>query len=73
MVAKHLPQWEVIDYASKKKPDVPSGTARELAEKLSAVHKPEIGVPVKILLARKKPGELILAELRCIRFGYQVL
>jgi len=47
MVAKHLPQWEVIDYASKKKPDVPSGTARELAEKLSAVHKPEIGVPVK--------------------------
>lgn len=45
-VAAHLPQWEVIDYASFTKPDVPSGTARELAEKLSAVHRPEIGVPV---------------------------
>ncbi len=47
--ARHLPQWEVIDYASSTKPDVPSGTARELAEKLSAVHRPEIGVPVKDL------------------------
>lgn len=45
-VAAHLPQWEVIDYASFTKPDVPSGTARELAEKLSAVHAPAIGVPV---------------------------
>ena len=45
-VARHLPQWEVIDYASDMKPDVPSGTARELAERLSAVHRPAIGVPV---------------------------
>ncbi len=45
-VAAHLPQWEVIDYASFTKPDVPSGTARELAEKLSAVHTPAVGVPV---------------------------
>lgn len=45
-VARHLPQWEVIDYASATKPDVPSGTARELAERLSAVHRPAIGVPV---------------------------
>ena len=29
MVAKHLPQCEVIEYASKKKPDVPSGPARK--------------------------------------------
>lgn len=46
-VARHLPQWEVIDYASASKPDVPSGTARELAEKLSAIHRPAIGVPVE--------------------------
>ena len=45
-VAEHVPTWEVIDYASFTKPDVPSGTARELAEKLSAVHPPTIGVPV---------------------------
>ena len=46
-VATHVPTWEVIDYASFTKPDVPSGTARELAEKLSAVHAPTIGVPVR--------------------------
>ena len=34
LAARHLPQWEVIDYASAGKPDVPSGTARELAERL---------------------------------------
>lgn len=45
-VAEHVPTWEVIDYASFTKPDVPSGTARELAEKLSNVHAPTIGVPV---------------------------
>ena len=47
LLAEHLPQWEVIDYASAGKVDVPSGTARELAEKLSAVHRPEIGVPIE--------------------------
>ena len=31
------PDVEVIDYASAKKPDAPSGTARELAEALAAV------------------------------------
>lgn len=45
LAARHLPSWEVIDYASAAKPDVPSGTARELAERLSAVHAPEVGVP----------------------------
>lgn len=34
VAARHLPHWEVIDYADAEKPDVPSGTARELAERL---------------------------------------
>jgi 4-hydroxy-tetrahydrodipicolinate reductase len=34
LAARHLPSWEVIDYASAGKPDAPSGTARELAERL---------------------------------------
>jgi 4-hydroxy-tetrahydrodipicolinate reductase len=34
MAAKHLPSWEIIDYASAGKADAPSGTARELAEQL---------------------------------------
>jgi 4-hydroxy-tetrahydrodipicolinate reductase len=36
LAARHLPNWEVIDYASAGKPDAPSGTARELAERLGA-------------------------------------
>jgi 4-hydroxy-tetrahydrodipicolinate reductase len=35
--AKYVPDVEVIDYASAKKPDTPSGTGRELAELLSEV------------------------------------
>ena len=46
LAARHLPRWEVIDYASATKADVPSGTARELAERLGAVREPEIGRPV---------------------------
>ncbi len=45
-IAAHIPNWEVIDYASASKVDVPSGTARELAEKLSAVQRPALGVPI---------------------------
>lgn len=33
--AKYVPDVEIIDFASAQKPDVPSGTARELAETLS--------------------------------------
>jgi 4-hydroxy-tetrahydrodipicolinate reductase len=36
LAARHLPSWEIIDYASAGKPDAPSGTARELAEALGA-------------------------------------
>jgi 4-hydroxy-tetrahydrodipicolinate reductase len=46
LAARHLPQWEIIDYASAGKPDVPSGTARELAERLGEVRRPAIGRPV---------------------------
>jgi 4-hydroxy-tetrahydrodipicolinate reductase len=49
LAARHLPQWEVIDYASAAKPDVPSGTARELAERLGEVRRPAIGRPVQDL------------------------
>ena len=33
--ARHLHAWEVIDYASAAKTDAPSGTSRELAERLA--------------------------------------
>ena len=46
LVAPHLPHWEVIDYASAAKADVPSGTARELAERLGEVRPSELGRPL---------------------------
>jgi 4-hydroxy-tetrahydrodipicolinate reductase len=49
LAARHLPQWEVIDYASATKQDVPSGTARELAERLGEVRRPEVGRPIEDL------------------------
>jgi 4-hydroxy-tetrahydrodipicolinate reductase len=49
LAARYLPQWEVIDYASATKPDVPSGTARELAERLGEVRRPELGHPIEDL------------------------
>ncbi len=45
MAAKYVPDVEVIDYASAKKPDAPSGTARELAEALSAVRRASTARP----------------------------
>ncbi|WP_326595112.1 4-hydroxy-tetrahydrodipicolinate reductase [Streptomyces sp. NBC_01803] len=39
LVAPHLPHAEVIDYASAGKRDAPSGTARELAERLSGTER----------------------------------
>ena len=44
--SRHLDTWEVIDYASFGKPDAPSGTARELAERLETVRAPALGVPL---------------------------
>ncbi len=42
LVARHLPQAEIIDYASDTKADVPSGTSRELAERLARERTPII-------------------------------
>jgi 4-hydroxy-tetrahydrodipicolinate reductase len=49
LAARHLPHWEIIDYASAAKPDVPSGTSRELAERLEEVRRPEVGYGIEQL------------------------
>jgi 4-hydroxy-tetrahydrodipicolinate reductase len=41
IAARHVPQWEIIEYNKAAKPDVPSGTGTELAEMLSAIRPPE--------------------------------
>jgi 4-hydroxy-tetrahydrodipicolinate reductase len=58
--ARHLGSWEVIDFASAGKSDAPSGTARELAERLGAVRSPALGVPIdEILGAREARGTTV--------------
>ena len=47
MAAKLIPHWEIIDYASDRKKDTPSGTARELAARLSRVRPSELTVPLE--------------------------
>jgi 4-hydroxy-tetrahydrodipicolinate reductase len=54
LAARHLPHWEVIDYASAGKPDVPSGTARELAERLGEVRRSELGHPIDELVGPRE-------------------
>jgi 4-hydroxy-tetrahydrodipicolinate reductase len=44
--ARHLDAWELIDYASAGKEDAPSGTSRELAERLDEVRAPALLVPL---------------------------
>jgi 4-hydroxy-tetrahydrodipicolinate reductase len=46
MAARYVADVEVIDWASPAKADTPSGTARELAERLSAVRQPPTARPV---------------------------
>jgi 4-hydroxy-tetrahydrodipicolinate reductase len=46
MAAKYIPHWEIIDYAHSDKKDAPSGTARELANRLSNVQEAKLDVPL---------------------------
>jgi 4-hydroxy-tetrahydrodipicolinate reductase len=61
--AKLIPQWEIIDYAHDDKIDAPSGTARELAARLSKVRHPEPTVPVdRTLGPREARGAIVSAS-----------
>lgn len=46
--ARHLEAWEILDFADARKIDAPSGTARELAWRLSTVRAPLVAVPPEI-------------------------
>ena len=47
IAARLIPQWEILDYAHDDKADAPSGTAREIAARLSRVRTPVTTVPVE--------------------------
>ena len=49
LAAEHLDHWEIVDYASADKSDVPSGTSRELAETMAKVRRANSGLPLSQL------------------------
>lgn len=54
LAAQHVPDYEIIDYAKYSKPDVPSGTARELAERLGQIRQSVPGVPIDEIIGPKE-------------------
>ena len=46
IAAKYIPHWEIIDYAHSEKRDAPSGTALQLANRLSRVRESQLDVPL---------------------------
>ncbi|MCH7480212.1 MAG: 4-hydroxy-tetrahydrodipicolinate reductase [Chloroflexi bacterium] len=54
MAAKYIPHWEIIDYAHSEKIDAPSGTARELAHRLSKVRESHLDVPLSKIHGSKE-------------------
>ncbi|MBV8327219.1 4-hydroxy-tetrahydrodipicolinate reductase [Chryseobacterium sp.] len=53
MAAKYISDFEIIDYAQEDKIDSPSGTARELAHRLSQVQKPNVHISDDELIGEK--------------------
>ena len=73
--ARYLSHWEVVDYASAKKVDAPSGTARELAHRLSEVRAPKVEVPVEetVGLPESRGAELDGNRVHAVRLpGYTI-
>jgi len=47
IAAKHIGQWEIIEYGTPGKVDAPGGTGREVAFQLSKIRKPFIQNPIE--------------------------
>jgi 4-hydroxy-tetrahydrodipicolinate reductase len=60
--ARHLDEWELIDYASAKKEDAPSGTSRELAERLDEVRAPVLRVAIDETLGVREARGATIGE-----------
>ena len=54
IAAKYIPHWEIIDYAHTGKLDAPSGTARELANRLSKIQESKLDVPLDKIQGSKE-------------------
>ena len=47
IAAAHIPHWEIIDYAHSDKIDAPSGTVRELSQRLGQVRESVLDVAIE--------------------------
>jgi 4-hydroxy-tetrahydrodipicolinate reductase len=75
IAARYIPQWEIIDYAHADKKDAPSGTARELAFRLSQVRPSELAVPLEQTqgLVETRGARLAGSQIHSIRLpGYTI-
>jgi 4-hydroxy-tetrahydrodipicolinate reductase len=54
MAAEHLSDYEILDFAKYSKPDVPSGTAQELAERMGKIRPSVPGVAIDKILGPKE-------------------
>ncbi len=54
MAAKLIPNWEIIDYAHSGKTDAPSGTVRELADRLARIQESRLEVPLEDIQGPKE-------------------
>jgi len=73
--AKYLSHWEIIDYASDAKEDAPSGTARELAFRLSEIRRPVVTHPIEETIGEKESRGTTLngSQIHSIRLPSYVL
>lgn len=73
--AKHLPSWEIIDYAHDSKVDAPSGTARELAWRMQEAGRPQLKVSVADTVGEPatRGAEISTSRVHSVRLpGYSI-
>jgi 4-hydroxy-tetrahydrodipicolinate reductase len=75
LAAKYLPNWEIVEFGSGTKLDVPSGTVRELALRLSQVRQPAVTVaPAKTVGPPESRGATVAGtQVHSVRLPGHVL
>lgn len=73
--ARYLSHWEIVDYASDSKVDAPSGTARELAHRLSEIAQPQLTIPIDETIGPKESRGVTLnhSQVHSIRLPSYVI
>jgi 4-hydroxy-tetrahydrodipicolinate reductase len=75
IAARYIPHWEIIDYAHSDKRDAPSGTALQLANRLSKVGEAQLDVPLEEMQGPKESRGVRLqgSQVHSIRLpGYMI-